>query len=447
MSNQPSLTPEELSSLSVASSDAVSNSFSSLKRHFQDGTLLSQTNPYFYAGGEHLKYNWSDLNDQFVDNQLLEYLSVSVLVHAYDGWSYLAQAMQSMIRGDLGAVRHLSYYAELRAAISILASQGIGIYGNRNVVLDSSGVFHKFSKKSTHTIAWLSLEEWSKSSASGALFGNEIVAFSRPLHEWLNEFERTTSPNYTGASFINTWGLDLAKYSGDRSSRNEVSYQVNLGCSDPVISPREFYDFVKDVWESSDPSMLAFSSLDKYLLKSILKASYRDKRPVFGEMSYHEAVEELCENLDAGSYAKTFLQQSDRSELDLSILRYAKSDKATFDDYQYLDMFSRAFLLLRISSACITKMLKESGVSVSDFEFWWTSIASSSGLVEEGEFSGDPSIDIENLWLEVEDAIAELDEEVEEEEACWKRFMRNSRLNIEHLSRLEKIAFFGMSRF
>ncbi|WP_162899883.1 hypothetical protein [Halomonas sp. JS92-SW72] len=444
MSNKPTLTQSELDILSLASSQAVTNAFSSLKGCFQRGVLLSDENPYSCSASDKLKTDWKDLEDQFRDDSLLEYLSASVLLHAYDGWSYLAQSMQSMIRGDLGAVRHLAYYAELRASISILASQGVGIYGCNNVVVDSAGCVYKFSKKSTHTIAWLSLEEWSKSSSSGELFGEEIAAFSRPLHEWLHGFEKTPLLNYTGASLINAWGCDLEKYSGDRGSRNEVSYQVNIKNPESGISPKNFYDFIKEIWEASDPSMLAFSSLDMHLLKSVLLRIYNDKGVIFGGKSYNDVVSQVCDDLGVGEYAKNFLKQRD-GDPDLSILGHARNDRSTFDDYQFLDMFSRAFLLLRISSACISKMLKESGMSMDDFDFWWGEVAYSSGLVEEGMLVGDCEADIESLWIEIEDAITGLGEHLEEEVTCWKKFMRDGHLFVEPLSRLEKIAFFGMS--
>lgn len=446
MNNRPVLSENEARSASLASSQAVTNAFSSLKAHFINGYLLPRSNPYYYSPRDSLKEKWRSLDDQFQDQDLLQYLSASVLVHAYDGWAYLAQAMQAMIRGDLGAVRHLAYYAELRAALSILSSQGIGIYGDRNVIVDSTGTFHKYSTRSTHTIAWLSLEEWSKSSSSGALFGDEIIAFSRPLRDWLCEFERTPTPRYTGASLINKWGVDLKKYSSDKDSRNEVSYQVNLSHTERSITPKEFYDLIKELWESTDPSVLAFSTLDNFLLKNILLSSYKDRLPIYVNKPYEHVIAEACQNLEVGDYAKNFLQKKGTGDNPLLILKYAGSDKSTFDDHQFLDMFSRAFLLLRLAAACVSRMLKDSGTSMDDFEFWWHSVAYSSGLAEEGMLTGSAEEDIENFWHEVEDAIDELEDRVDEGVTCWRKFMKEESFNIEPLSRLEKIAFFGMSR-
>src|ERR1700722_668599 len=56
---------------------------------------------------------------------LSQYIVASCLLHSTDGWSYLGKAILALMRGDPHRSRHLAYYAELRAAMSILASEGI----------------------------------------------------------------------------------------------------------------------------------------------------------------------------------------------------------------------------------------------------------------------------------------------------------------------------------
>src|SRR5690606_15596582 len=61
------------------------------------------------------------------DRQVAEYISVSTLTHCTDGWNYLSRSIESILSGDEMSSIHLAYYAELRAVLSLMATQGIGI--------------------------------------------------------------------------------------------------------------------------------------------------------------------------------------------------------------------------------------------------------------------------------------------------------------------------------
>lgn len=67
---------------------------------------------------------------------LSQYIAASSLLHATDGWSYLGRSLLSLLRGDPHRCRHLAYYAELRAAMSLLATEGIGVFRNRHFVIN-----------------------------------------------------------------------------------------------------------------------------------------------------------------------------------------------------------------------------------------------------------------------------------------------------------------------
>src|SRR6266481_5958480 len=57
--------------------------------------------------------------------QMADYLALSTCCHALDGWRYLSQASIALMTGARNQALHLAYYAELRAALSILGSSGI----------------------------------------------------------------------------------------------------------------------------------------------------------------------------------------------------------------------------------------------------------------------------------------------------------------------------------
>ncbi|NVN56991.1 hypothetical protein FLM52_14695 [bacterium Scap17] len=441
--------PQELSQssrsvLEKQSEDAIVNALSSLKTAFHNRTLIDSENPFFINQEEAIKEFFSEITDSpKPNNDLTEHMSISVIIHNNDGWSYLTQAMQAIIRGDIGAASHLAYYAELRAALSILASQGIGIYNYRNIIVDSTGKIHKLNKSPTHKITWLALEEWAKSANASDFFGSEILPFNIPLRDWLHEYEGTPDLSHTGASLIKMWGLELSKYSLDRSSRNEVSYQVNLKPELKRLTPHALTSFMSEIWSSSNPESKPFSSLDSKLLKKILHTIYSEKSDaIFTQSSYDTTINRTCSNLETPAYVKSYLISNDSSD-ESSILDYAYKNRGADDDYQFLDVFSRAFLLLRLASASTSRLMRKADVTLDELAFWWLPMSYSSGIANEGSLTGEADYDFENLWHEINDAIEDL-EDVDPENSCVKTFMSDYANTIEPLSRLDKLTFFGL---
>ena len=78
-------------------------------------------------------------NDRINSDRLSEYIGISAPVHSMDGWSFLGRSIHCLSRGDPYIAVHLAYYAELRAALAILAAQGIGVFSYPHCVIDSEG--------------------------------------------------------------------------------------------------------------------------------------------------------------------------------------------------------------------------------------------------------------------------------------------------------------------
>jgi hypothetical protein len=118
--------------------------------------------------------------------QLSQYIAASSILHCADGWSYLGKAISSLMRGDPHRSRHLAYYAELRAALSLLASEGIGIFQNQHFVFDGQNSVSRLQTgKQTHQVVWNCLECWAQQKRSGSLFARIITPYGRTLDEWL----------------------------------------------------------------------------------------------------------------------------------------------------------------------------------------------------------------------------------------------------------------------
>ena len=96
--------------------------------------------------------------------------------------------MAAQLRGDTGAATHLSYYAELRAAMSLLASQGIGVFNSNHAIVKKNGDVEVFKQRGTHKFAWDVLEEWSRSSRSAAVVTTMVRPAGASLEEWYEAF-------------------------------------------------------------------------------------------------------------------------------------------------------------------------------------------------------------------------------------------------------------------
>ena len=128
-------------------------------------------------------------NNRDIDGiKLGEYIASSTLLHLSDGWNYLSRAFDAASSGDRGSAYHLAYYGELRAAISLLAAEGIGIFNNRHIALNDRlepTEFRRSKRRGTHQATWLLLSAWSKESERATRLLQAITVESKSLSEWL----------------------------------------------------------------------------------------------------------------------------------------------------------------------------------------------------------------------------------------------------------------------
>ncbi|MFJ1288414.1 hypothetical protein, partial [Acinetobacter baumannii] len=80
-----------------------------------------------------------------------------------DAWDYFSCAISAVLEGNIYNAIHFAYYAELRATMSFLASEGIGVFNGINYYVDSTGKCKRFTGNiATHKFVWPALNEWSK---------------------------------------------------------------------------------------------------------------------------------------------------------------------------------------------------------------------------------------------------------------------------------------------
>jgi hypothetical protein len=187
-------------------------------------------------------------------HQLAQYIAASSVLHCTDGWSYLGKAISCLLRGDPHRARHLAYYAELRAAMSLLAASGVGVLNNRHFVIDAPNSVAKLIDQSgTHDFAWNCLEYWSTQPASGDIFASIVRPHGRALDDWLTPLGGGHVIAPQAKDWFLKWGMDLALPREDKNARNESSYRPDGMPDSWCLDTATTLEFARDVWVALEP--------------------------------------------------------------------------------------------------------------------------------------------------------------------------------------------------
>ena len=400
--------------VSAAARDRVVGSFARLKTHWEDGHWLGVRNYYKRDTSNRVK----DARGAFKDLQLTDYICASTVGHCFDGWSYLGRAMEAELSGDPGAARHLGYYAELRAAMSLLACEGIGIFHNSHAVVKTDGICSRFgNSKGTHQVVWEVLDEWSGTNKCNDRLLGVIQPGGIPLTQWIEQFGGST--RFVTRNWLRKWGLDLRRLRSDRDARNLASYRPASVSGAPPAGVEQTIAAVDELWTLCDPGGgRGFPFMDRHLLRQVLVQLFERRGDGLGVPSelgrFAHDVERMLNALGMGTRQtefQRFLTFHTETETEPSSLLIDAGGDVEADHVDHSkQVLARATLLLRLATGSVSQLLKESG---SDFEreldFWWNSEAVRRRLWSEeggpGSFSdlwGDVELALEDAvdWLE-----------------------------------------------
>nr|AMK59629.1 hypothetical protein ZZM4_0149 [uncultured bacterium UPO78] len=447
------LAASEQAKFNLASPGSIINALSRASANFASDSFLASSNGYQVGVGQSVKNLFSAAPGPLAAPELVESIAVSAILHLYDGWSYLAQGLRATFRTDDAIARHLAYYGELRAAFSILASSGVGIFSSTHVVVDTAENVHKFSNQSTHKVAWSALEAWGKAPYSGALIGREVQAFGRDMADWIMAFQGTSTPSLIGADWVESWGIDLSTFSSDKTTRNEVTYGVDFDHSKVCLTPKTIEPWLRELWLSSEPGGASFELLDRYLVRSTLEGIYNTKfkdpshTPAQSTESLREKMLEACLaiGLDSDEIVDFFIR--DTCEEDLLVMKLARARSSVQDPLQYQEVMSRTYLLLRLATASVSSLLRQASLSADDLGFWWVKTSEISGLWDSA-LGLTTAEEVKDLWADTSLSLDEFSECIAGNPASadsWFFFNANISKDLESLSRVEKVALWGIS--
>jgi hypothetical protein len=441
-----SLSSPQQAVIAQASRPAMVESLQRLKRYFMHARWLGENNRYSHNTVKKLE---SDVSSNRISGKhLAEYISASVVLHCVDGWSFLARAIGSHIAGDVGQSLHLAYYAELRGAMSLLASEGFGIFNHKHFVVKSNNACVEIpgSTGGTHKITWEILDHWVSTPAAAKLFGNSLLPGGIRLADWVSAFSGGISSTLVGADFLKTWGIDIQRLSIDRDLRNEASYRPSRVRNNSQIDPWNSAKFLEGFWEVFEPSGNSGSSqVDRFLLRIILEKTYeaihgrrRDRRGFIAQLSATLRALALPDSVHDDWIR--FLTR-DLLPDDPMIVSSAKKTGSRLR-WRHLHVISRSALLLRIASVSCAELLRGALVSKSDLRFWWRSLGEDRGLWD----IDDEPLEFVDLWADIELSLEALSRWTDEHTAATgsrQELVSTSARELTTLSSCERIALWS----
>lgn len=345
--------------------------------------------------------------------QVNEYLAASTLLHCFDGWSLLGRALGAQMAGDPGAAAHLGYYAELRAAMSVLASQGIGVFDHVHAVATGPDSCERITRGGpTHKFVWRALDYWADREAASVLF-RVVSPLGISLQDWLAHFHSSGSGFSPFATqMVRHWGLELQVWHTDRVSRNLVSYNPTALVSAP---PREIAETLRSVitlWQCCEPDRTgAFDVLDTLLLRHSMEEMFRNtegRHPRMAQRRYAQRIDEAVGAMGLPpATEKSVVRSLLPSEVAFPLLSDAGGSGPLSSPEYTAQVLARAALLLRLATGCSRYLFDSTRENLRVLlSFWWSNLA-----VRRQSWSGDsPPKSFVELWRDVATAIEETED-------------------------------------
>jgi len=342
---------------------------------------------------------------------MAQYIAASGLLHCTDGWSYLGKATMSLLKGDLHRARHLAYYAELRAGMSLLANSGIGVFDNKHFVIDAP---HRAIALGgggrTHEFVWDCLDVWAQSNTAVDVFTSMVRPHGHSLDEWLTHLGGGSIIVPQAQAWFKQWGMDIGFYVKDRNARNESSYRPDGLHTSWTVDASLSVQFVKELWTLLEPSATTFETVDRNILRLSLESIFNShtgksanedktgfKRFALPVVSYQNMPDTVQSNW------MKFLTRT-TNENDPCIFTYSSQPPEEFGESIFAIM-SRASLLLRAATGTNSQLFKDAGINSSSFSFWWKGLGHTRGLWD----GIDDKSELIDLWSDIFLSIEELD--------------------------------------
>jgi hypothetical protein len=364
---------------------------------------------------------------------LKAYVGASSPTHIIDAWSFLGRSIDCALRGDTYSASHFAYYAELRAAMALLASEGVGIFSGIHAIVGTTASlrFPRNGKKGTHAVIWPLLRYWSTLTRSGDLFDGLIQPEQLSLSTWLHGLRSPIPVSAIGRSWLASWGLDLANFQQDHDIRNLASYRPSELRLAPAIGSATIAEFICSLWNLFEPGTdRRFQQLERYLLRQAWKTGG-------GNAPTQADIERVGLTPAKATEWAAFLAVTD----DPLPLEYAENTVPIEDATCHLRIISRAALLLFVASGAVRQKLQRAGYTIDTISFWWKRQGTDRGLWDTTDLPDDPL----DAWADVANAINDVTLWRDgNRNASMRQFRQDQRGNITELGSFELVGIWSL---
>jgi len=270
-------------------------------------------------------------------------LAVDAIVHLTEGWRFLSAALSSMLNNAPAQAVHFAYYAELRAATSLLSSHGMRVSNGDNSYLERNGASKvpSWQKTRTHTVVWKLWEAWAATPAAEALFLSQLKVLPSVTIGDLKASVRRIVASRT----LTRWALDLAM-GNEHLARNQASYGTPTARSPLRLMQVSDFEFVRDLWALAEPTGFGLR-FEQELVRYLVNSELDDEAAVMDEAGRVAWLQSLIDDLERTS--GTPRETLDAFFNDGSAL--SPIFQLAFDsDVKPANMIARGFFLLRLAT-------------------------------------------------------------------------------------------------
>ena len=342
------------------------------------------TGQFLKANGEPY-FSYATLTKKFTSQQVLDILAATGPSHCLDGWTFLSRALAALLSGDTHTARHLAYYAQLRAALSLLHCHGIGIFNRVNFAVDASGTLYHIginnpakSGPGTHIAAWAALRGWADQMGTAGAFLNSVKFRGVSLLDCIDAVWPSAGGGPLVSKVIEEWGVDLKRSAEEHESRNISSYCAHaFNAADSQLSSR--LDLIQSIWRGLEPDGGGgFPSLDRHLLRKFLELMELQQSKITPQDKHWETAFPRLDPRVRAFVTQDFLERVEEPT-DLLVLSSANS-KRPGDVHA---MVCRALLLLRSATAVVRSAFVDAqfNLAADDLQNWFDTVGNQQGLL------------------------------------------------------------------
>ena len=380
----------------------------------------------------------------YAEQEVIEVVAATAPNHCMDGWTFLSRALGALLAGDTHTARHLAYYAQLRAGLSILGCNGIGIFNTINFVVDDTGELHRLDMKKpqekglpTHSAVWEVLQHWAGEPQTAREFAQAFKFRGVSLFDCIGAIWPSSASAPLISEVMGRWGIDLRRATDDHKRRNISSYAAQAFNPASSNIPTRL-ELIHDIWLCLEPDGRGgFPSLDRHLLRQFLEFM-RDAQ----EKATGRRVVWSCEfsKLDPSIQEFISLEFLERTEERADLTVFTQATKRSVGEVHA--MICRALLLLSTATATVRTAFADAGFEPLAYNLrpWFERVGIARGFWSD---DGEPE-EIAELWDDVGFAVLDLADWITSNPADQEEFLKSLSTQAVMLSQTERACMWGV---